>query len=40
MYEGRIVDVLETKETNETELGLLMAGTTREQVKAMKQGVL
>ena len=37
MYEGKIVDVLDTKETNETELGLLMAGSTREQVRAMKQ---
>ena len=40
MYEGRIVDVLETKETNETELGLLMAGSTREQVRAKEQEAL
>ncbi len=30
---GRIVDVLDTEETNETELGLLMAGSAREQKK-------
>ena len=40
MYEGRIVDVLDTKETNETELGLLMAGSTREQVRAKEQEAL
>ena len=40
MYEGRIVDVLGTKETNETELGLLMAGSTREQVRAKEQEAL
>ena len=40
MYEGRIVDVLDTKETNETELGLLMAGSTRKQVRAKKQEAL
>ena len=40
MYEGRIVDVLDTKETKETELGLLMAGSTREQVRAKEQEAL
>ena len=40
MYEGRIVDILDTKETNETELGLLMAGSTREQVRAKEQEAL
>ena len=40
MYEGRIVDVLDTKETNETELGLLMAGSTREQVRAKEEEAL
>ena len=40
MYEGRIVDVLDTKETNEAELGLLMAGSTREQVRAKEQEAL
>lgn len=33
MYEGKIVDIVETKYTNETELGLLMAGSTREEIK-------
>ncbi|TYR82779.1 ABC transporter ATP-binding protein [Priestia megaterium] len=32
IYEGRIVDVVDPKETNEQELGLLMAGGKREKV--------
>ncbi|QJX75861.1 ABC transporter ATP-binding protein [Priestia megaterium] len=31
IYEGRIVDIVDSKETNEQELGLLMAGGTREK---------
>ncbi|MBU8851114.1 ABC transporter ATP-binding protein [Priestia megaterium] len=31
IYEGKIVDVVDPKETNEQELGLLMAGGTREK---------
>ena len=33
IYDGQIVDVLNPKETNEQELGLLMAGETRNQVE-------
>lgn len=32
IYEGKIVDIVDPKETNEQELGLLMAGGTREKV--------
>lgn len=31
IYEGKIVDIVDPKETNEQELGLLMAGGTREK---------
>lgn len=31
IYEGKIVDIVDSKETNEQELGLLMAGGTREK---------
>ncbi|MGY3724776.1 nucleoside ABC transporter ATP-binding protein [Granulicatella balaenopterae] len=33
MYEGKIVDIVDAKNTSETELGLLMAGTSREEVQ-------
>lgn len=36
MHNGAIVDIVEADETNETELGLLMAGISREKIDAEK----
>lgn len=36
MHGGEIIDIVEASETNETELGLLMAGVSREKIDAAK----
>ena len=37
MYEGKIIDIVDANNTNETELGLLMAGVNREEIERMKE---
>jgi len=37
MYEGKIIDIVDANNTSETELGLLMAGVSREQIEKQKE---
>lgn len=37
MYEGKIVDIVDADKTSETELGLLMAGVSREEIEKQKR---
>ena len=37
MYEGKIVDIVDADKTSETELGLLMAGVSREEIERQKR---
>src|SRR5699024_7700508 len=34
MYDGKIIDIVDANNTSETELGLLMAGVSREKIDA------
>lgn len=36
MYDGKIIDIVDADNTSETELGLLMAGVSREKIDAQK----
>ena len=37
MYGGKIVDIVDAEKTSETELGLLMAGVSREEIERQKK---